>query len=208
MSEEAEYCETSSDSFWEIGQFKRAVKRSEDGYRLSNDLMQMMSERASLEKLYSKSLKSWAKKWYEYLEKTPEYGTAKAAWSSITIEASSLSEVHLKMHDDIEDQLISDVKSWQKQNYQKTLMNTLKISKQYEEEFAKAQKPWAKKYTHSEKAKKEYHSQCKQLQSAKIQEANSKNDQSLTMEQVCVRLKRYLFVCFSRRVLFMKEKKV
>jgi hypothetical protein len=181
---EAEYFETQSDSFWEIGQFKRTVRRTEDGYKLCNDLMQMLSERASLEKLYSKSLKSWAKKWNEYLEKTPEYGTAKATWSSITTEAHSLSEMHLKMHDDIEEQLISDVKAWQKQNYQKTIMNTLKIAKQYEDEFTKAQKPWAKKYLHCEKAKKEYHSQCKQLQSAKIQESNSKSDQALTMEQV------------------------
>jgi hypothetical protein len=203
---EAEYFETSSDSFWEIGQFKRTVKRTEDGYKLCNDLMQMLSERAALEKLYSKSLKSWSKKWYEYLEKTPEYGTAKATWSSIALEANNISEMHLKMHEDIEDQLISDVKSWQKQNYPKTIMNTLKIAKQYEEEFTKAQKPWAKKYLHSEKAKKEYHSQCKQLQSAKVQEANSRNDQSLTAEQVCFRFS-FPFICLDCQAWTFQQRK-
>jgi hypothetical protein len=181
---DAEYFETQSDSFWDIGQFKRTVKRTEDGYTLCNDLMEMLSERAILEKNYSQSLNTWANKWNQYLQTTPEYGSAKATWSSLTTVAHSLSEIHLKMHEAIEEKLISDVQAWQKQTYQTTKMNNLKIAKQYEEEFTKAQKPWTEKYLEFEKAKKEYHSQCKQLQSAKIQESNSISDQALTMEQV------------------------
>lgn len=181
---ESEFFEAPSDSFWEINQYRRVVKRTEDGYKLSNDLMQMLSERASIEKLYSKSLRQWAKKWSDYLEKSCEYGSMKATWQSMTAEANNISDVHIKVHDEIEETLLTDVKAWQKLNYPKAMVSGLKIVKLYDEEFTKAQKPWAKKYTQVEKSKKEYHNQCKLLQSAKVAEANSKTDASLSAEQV------------------------
>jgi len=180
---EADYFEAQSDSFWEIGQYKRTIKRIDESHKLCTDLMQMMSERASLEKAYAKSLKSWSKKWNEYLDKGSEYGTMKSTWSALLGESNRLSEIHIKIHDDVEDGLMTNMKAWQKQNYQKTLMNQLKISKTYEEEFGKAQKPWAKKYMNGEKCKKEYHGACKQHQSAKVQEVNARNDVNLTQDQ-------------------------
>lgn len=181
---EADYYETSSDSFWEIGQYKRTVKRTEESYKLCNDLMQMLSERASLEKMYAKSLKTWSKKWSDYLDKSSsEYGSMKLTWQALLNESTRLSDIHTKIHDDLEDNLITDIKSWQKTYYPKTLMGQLKIVKQFDDDFNKAQKPWAKKYVHNEKSKKEYHNVCKLLQSARIQETNARNDASLAAEQ-------------------------
>lgn len=57
-----DYIEPSSDSFWEVGQYKRTVKRCEDGNKLCNDMVQMIAERADIEKTYSKNLKAWSKK--------------------------------------------------------------------------------------------------------------------------------------------------
>lgn len=59
----------SSDSFWEPGNYKRTTKRIEDGYKLCNDLIALIQERADIEKSYAKSLKGWAKKWNELIEK-------------------------------------------------------------------------------------------------------------------------------------------
>lgn len=59
----------STDSFWEPGNYKRTTKRIEDGYRLCSELMQLIQERADIEKNYSKSLKGWSKKWNDLIEK-------------------------------------------------------------------------------------------------------------------------------------------
>jgi len=59
----------SSDSFWEPGNYKRTTKRIEDGHRLCTDLIQMVQERAEIEKNYAKSLKSWTKRWNELIDK-------------------------------------------------------------------------------------------------------------------------------------------
>ena len=69
MSMADEALQSSSDSFWEVDCYKRTVRRQEDGLRLCNDLMQLIQERADVEKAYAKGLKNWAKKWDDHIEK-------------------------------------------------------------------------------------------------------------------------------------------
>jgi hypothetical protein len=120
-----------------IGQYKRTVKRCEDGYKLCNDLMQLATERADIEKAYAKSLKAWSKKWSDYLLKGSEYGTMKNTWMSSLTEADKLAEIHLTTHNVLVDELNKEIKEWQKQNYSKSIVNQLKTPKEYEEEFKK-----------------------------------------------------------------------
>jgi protein kinase C and casein kinase substrate in neurons protein len=165
------------------GQYKRAVKRCEDGYKLCHDVIQMITERAEIEKSYAKNLKTWSKKWSDYLNKGTEYGTMKNTWQSCLNEAEKLSEVHMITAGSLNDDLNSEIKAWQKQNYQKSIVNQIKLAKEYEEEFKKAQKPWAKKYASVDKTKKDYHSACKSYQSAKVQASNSQNDPAISNDQ-------------------------
>ena len=60
-------------SFWEVEQYKRTVKRQEDGQKLCNDLISLIEERAKVEKDYAKSLKAWNKKWVDLVEKGTVY---------------------------------------------------------------------------------------------------------------------------------------
>ena len=69
MSVNDEMIQPSSDSFWEVDCYKRTVKRHEDGYKLCTDLMQLIQDRAEIEKHYAKSLRGWSKKWNELIEK-------------------------------------------------------------------------------------------------------------------------------------------
>jgi hypothetical protein len=180
---ETEFVEPTGDSFWEIGQFKKTIKRVEDGYKVCNDMIQLITERADIEKNYSKNLKTWSKKWNDYLQKGSEYGTMKTTWNASLTEADRLADIHLKTHNVLNEDLTASIKAWQKQNFSKTLVNQIKISKDYEEEFKKAQKPWAKKYELVQKTKKEYHAACKSYQSAKVQDGNAKNDSAISPDQ-------------------------
>lgn len=144
----------------------------------------MISDRADIEKAYAKSLKNWSKKWHDYLLKGSEYGTMKSTWVSALNEADKVAEIHQTTHNVLNEELNNDIKAWQKANYVKSIVNQLKIAKEYEEEFKKAQKPWSKKYTLVDKTKKEYHSSCKSFQSAKVQHNNSLADDSISPDQV------------------------
>uniref|UniRef100_A0A0K8TP09 Putative adaptor protein pacsin n=1 Tax=Tabanus bromius TaxID=304241 RepID=A0A0K8TP09_TABBR len=172
-----------SESFWEPGNYKRTTKRIEDGYKLCTDLQTLIQERAEIEKGYAKNLKAWSKKWGELIEKGPEYGTTEAAWKGVLTEAERLSDVHLKIKENLLTDVIHQIKSWQKDNYHKTMMQ-IKQRKEMEDAFKKAQKPWAKLLAKVEKAKADYHSACKTEKSASNQERNASADSSLSPDQI------------------------
>uniref|UniRef100_A0A8C4K9A1 Protein kinase C and casein kinase substrate in neurons 1 n=1 Tax=Dromaius novaehollandiae TaxID=8790 RepID=A0A8C4K9A1_DRONO len=67
--ESAAATEEITDSFWEVGNYKRTVKRIDDGHRLCNDLMNCVHERAKIEKSYAQQLTDWSKRWRQLIEK-------------------------------------------------------------------------------------------------------------------------------------------
>ncbi|ODN01239.1 Protein kinase C and casein kinase substrate in neurons protein 2 [Orchesella cincta] len=173
----------SSDSFWEPGNYKRTTKRIEDGYRLCNDLMQLVQERAEIEKAYARNLKTWSKKWADAIEKGPEYGTTEAAWKGVLVESDRLYDVHTTIKDDLHNEVIGQIRGWQKDSYHKNVMN-LKERKEMEDMFKKVQKPWAKLLAKVNKAKADYHNACKNEKSALNLERNATSDTSLSPDQV------------------------
>ncbi|XP_031461781.1 protein kinase C and casein kinase substrate in neurons protein 1 isoform X1 [Phasianus colchicus] len=181
--ESAAAAEETTDSFWEVGNYKRTVKRIDDGHRLCNDLMNCVHERAKIEKSYAQQLTDWSKRWRQLIEKGPQYGSLERAWGAIMTEADKVSE----LHQDVKNSLLNDdfekVKNWQKDAYHKQIMGGFKEAKEAEDGFRKAQKPWAKKLKELETAKKAYHLACKEEKLAMTREANSKADQSNTPEQ-------------------------
>jgi len=58
-----------TDSFWEIDQFRRTVKRVDDGLHMCQELSRMAAERAEIEHDYARKLQAWSKKWNEVIEK-------------------------------------------------------------------------------------------------------------------------------------------
>lgn len=172
-----------SDSFWEPGNFKRTTKRVEDGERLCKDLILLVQERANIEKEYAKQMKSWSSKWESIIQKGPEYGTTEAAWKAVLVEADRRCELHLRVKDNLLNEVVSGIKNWQKDNYHKQMMQ-LKEKKEMEDQFKKAQKPWSKLLEKVQKTKVNYHIACKNEKTAVNQERNATKDSSLSQDQV------------------------
>jgi protein kinase C and casein kinase substrate in neurons protein len=63
-------------------------------------------------------------------------------------------------------------------------MMQIKERKEMDDQFKKAQKPWAKLLTKVEKAKLDYHASCKVEKSAQNQERNANSDSSLSPDQL------------------------
>merc|ERR1719394_1432165 len=172
-----------SDSFWEPGNYKRTTKRVEDGEKLCKDLILLVQERANIEKEYAKQLKQWSNKWESIIQKGPEYGTTEAAWKAVLVEADRRCELHIKVKDNLLNEVVNSIKNWQKDNYHKQMMQ-LKEKKEMEDQFKKAQKPWAKLLEKVEKCKSNYHTACKNEKTAVNQERNATKDSSLSQDQV------------------------
>ncbi|XP_029177990.1 protein kinase C and casein kinase substrate in neurons protein 1 isoform X4 [Nylanderia fulva] len=172
-----------SDSFWEPGNYKRTTKRIEDGHKLCDSLIALVQERAEIEKNYAKALKNWSKNWNDKIEKGPEYGTTEAAWKGVLVESDRLCDLHLRVKENLCNDIVQQVKTWQKDTYHKSMM-TLKERKEMEDAFKKAQKPWSKLLQKVEKAKSEYHNSCKTERTAANMERNASADSSLSPDQV------------------------
>eukprot|EP00096_Caligus_rogercresseyi_P013997 TRINITY_DN6552_c0_g1_i2.p1 TRINITY_DN6552_c0_g1~~TRINITY_DN6552_c0_g1_i2.p1 ORF type:complete len:435 (-),score=129.76 TRINITY_DN6552_c0_g1_i2:348-1652(-) len=172
-----------SESFWEPNNYKTTTKRIEDGYRLCDDFMFLVRERSEIEKTYAKSLKAWANKWSSMIEKGPEYGTTEAGWKGVLVEADRRCELHLRVKEALLTQVNNQLKSWQKENYHKTLM-AIREKKDMDEQFKKAQKPWFKLFTKVNKAKADYHNACKTEKSAIVNERNASGNTSMSQDNV------------------------
>lgn len=64
---------------------------------------------------------------------------------AVMTEAEKVSELHQEVKNNLINEDFEKVKNWQKDSYHKQMMGGFKETKEADEGFRKAQKPWAKK---------------------------------------------------------------
>lgn len=143
-------------SFWEVGKYRRVVKRIDDGAKLCFDFVKMVHERAEIEAKYSKHLQQWSRKWEENIGKGPEYGSLENGWKTMLYEGQRQSEIHNLINKEL-NSLANVISEWRISNYHKGISGQYKETKRSEEGFSKAQKPWEKALQSCNKAKKAFH---------------------------------------------------
>ena len=183
-SEEELDVEALTQSFWDIRNYRKVVKRVEDGSKLTSDLIKMIQERDEIENKYVKHLQQWSRKWDELITKGPEYGTLEAGWKALSLTASRVADVHENYHKKLND-LLKTISEWRSDYYHKSISGRLKESKKAEEGFQKAQKPWEKHFDRTNKAKRGYHQAAKELHMADSALRIAENNQAeYTQEQI------------------------
>lgn len=171
-----------SESFWDIGNYKKVVKRIDDGARLCGDLTKMAQERAEIEAKYARHLQAWSKKWEDIVSKGSEYGSLETGWKAMFRGASRTAEVHSEMCRKIQEDIVDSIQVWKNENFHKSLM-ALKESKKADEYFARAQKPWEKRLAKSNRCRKNYHQAGRELDSLEGALHEAETNDSISPEQ-------------------------
>jgi len=171
------------DLFWELGNYKKTVKRVDDGAILCDDIYRMISERAEIEAKYARKLTAWEEKWKKQTENGPLYATMKNAMLGVLREAGGRAKIHMDCYGMLQNQVLESIKQWKNESYHKNFMGNWKETKEVDEEFARAQKPWAEAFGKVQRAKKNYHAACKACQNASQALKNAEQDANMTKEK-------------------------
>lgn len=171
-------------NFWDIGNYSRSVKRINDSCAFNDTLIKMFADRADIETKYSKKLTDWHARWTKILETSPMYATMKTAALGSLKEAEDRSKIHMECWSKLHDQVVETIKRHKESHYHHKPLLGIKEARDYEEEFSKSQKPWAAAYTKVQRAKKNYHSACKQLETSKQNLSVANNDSETPLEKI------------------------
>ena len=118
-----------SESFWDVGNYRKVVKRIDDGLRLCNELIKMAQEKAEIESRYAKSLQNWSKKWEDIVIKGPEYGSLEVGWKANLYESEKIADIHLQISQRISDEIVEGILAWKNNHFHKSIVHLKEAKK-------------------------------------------------------------------------------
>ncbi|XP_067952191.1 protein kinase C and casein kinase substrate in neurons protein 2-like [Watersipora subatra] len=148
-------------TFWDEGQFETVAKRIENGKKTIKDFIEMVEERAVIERRYADRLQNWYNKWSLNVKHGSEYGDIQTVWQSVLNEGSSIASVHFKISEKLglshTKGIQKGVTAFKEQHYHRLpLQKELKESKDCKDAFKAIQAPYKKAVENILKYKKKY----------------------------------------------------
>ncbi|KNC81622.1 hypothetical protein SARC_06060 [Sphaeroforma arctica JP610] len=171
-------------SFWKIGEYKRVVKRLDEGIHNCDIVQAMIKERAAVEHEYTKALEKWAEKWHKHYTRKPEYGTLMEGYDALLNQAKQCANIHETVSNNLIALADSEMPNYKKEQYTRGFLGGYKQTKTADAGFSKAQAQWYKLDSKTKSQHKSYENACKSRVKAQeaLQAAVASSDH--TTEQV------------------------
>ena len=113
-----------------LGNYKKAVKRIDDGAIICDEMVRMVNERAEIEAKYARKLTAWEEKWKKQADNGPLYATMKNAVTGVIREAQERAKVHMDCVGKLHNQVLESIKRWKSETYHKHFMGYWKETKE------------------------------------------------------------------------------
>lgn len=172
-------------NFWELDGYENAIDRCNQGHTLTNNVINMFTERAQIEEEYAKKLKDWQDKWYEKVDDSSESKSTKNALQSFLKTGTKVAEIHLGLATKMTEKLkspIAELKKWLESNYEVSLIHYKKV-KEFTKSFEHAQEPWKEYLAKLKKFESEYHASVKNSIESEHSAKKIETNQSKTQDQ-------------------------
>ena len=81
-------------TFWQVRYYEKTVKRIDNHHKFFTEWQSLLAQRADIEKAYAKEVASWGSQVEKVVERSPIYGSMKAAAMGFKNEAFGVERIH------------------------------------------------------------------------------------------------------------------